>query len=139
MVDSDNAKSKRDFRKLSKCMGDKLDKEKGRSVSSLFCLFFLPFLPFVSLCSWVLSVAYFVVFLGALKNVNVNPPISLAALIICSPPLPLISLPLLLVLLRLESQTLNPPLNLRTPSSVVVPLPAAHLCPTPIQMRESRL
>jgi Fungal protein of unknown function (DUF1752) len=30
MVDTDNAKSKREFRKLSKCMGDKLDKEKGR-------------------------------------------------------------------------------------------------------------
>ena len=30
MVDSDNAKSKREFKKLSKCMGDKLDKEKGR-------------------------------------------------------------------------------------------------------------
>ena len=33
MVDSDNAKSKRDFKKLSKCMSDKLDKEKGRSVA----------------------------------------------------------------------------------------------------------
>ena len=32
MVDSDNAKSKRDFKKLSKCMSDKLDKEKGRCV-----------------------------------------------------------------------------------------------------------
>ena len=32
MVDSDNAKSKRDFKKLSKCMSDKLDKEKGRYV-----------------------------------------------------------------------------------------------------------
>ena len=31
MVDTDNAKSKREF-KLSKCMGDKLDKEKGRLV-----------------------------------------------------------------------------------------------------------
>ena len=30
MVDTDNAKSKRDFKKLSKCMSDKLDKEKGR-------------------------------------------------------------------------------------------------------------
>ena len=30
MVDTDNAKSKRDFKKLSKCMCDKLDKEKGR-------------------------------------------------------------------------------------------------------------
>lgn len=30
MVDSDNAKSKREFKKLSKCMSDKLDKEKGR-------------------------------------------------------------------------------------------------------------
>ena len=32
MVDTDNAKSKRDFKKLSKCMSDKLDKEKGRCV-----------------------------------------------------------------------------------------------------------
>ena len=39
MVDSDNAKSKRDFKKLSKCMSEKLDKEKGR------CAFFLPFPP----------------------------------------------------------------------------------------------
>jgi GATA-binding protein, other eukaryote len=30
MVDSDNARSKREFKKLSKVMGDKLDKEKGR-------------------------------------------------------------------------------------------------------------
>ncbi|KAG6818666.1 hypothetical protein H0H93_003012 [Arthromyces matolae] len=35
MVDSDNAKSKREFKKLSKCMGDKLDKEKGRSIEEL--------------------------------------------------------------------------------------------------------
>ncbi|KAG6901552.1 hypothetical protein C0995_010609 [Termitomyces sp. Mi166 len=35
MVDSDNAKSKREFRKLSKSMGDKLDKEKGRSIEEL--------------------------------------------------------------------------------------------------------
>ncbi|KDQ56002.1 hypothetical protein JAAARDRAFT_36799 [Jaapia argillacea MUCL 33604] len=35
MVDSDNAKSKREFRKLSKHMGDKLDKEKGRSIEEL--------------------------------------------------------------------------------------------------------
>ena len=35
MVDTDNAKSKREFRKLSKCMSDKLDKEKGRCVSLL--------------------------------------------------------------------------------------------------------
>ncbi|KAI0087548.1 hypothetical protein BDY19DRAFT_236478 [Irpex rosettiformis] len=35
MVDSDNAKSKREFRKLSKTMGDKLDKEKGRSIEEL--------------------------------------------------------------------------------------------------------
>lgn len=34
MVDTDNAKSKRDFKKLSKCMSDKLDKEKGRYVLS---------------------------------------------------------------------------------------------------------
>ena len=45
MVDSDNAKSKRDFKKLSKCMSDKLDKEKGRCVSSTCdprVKFFLP-------------------------------------------------------------------------------------------------
>lgn len=30
MVDSDNAKSKREFRRLSRSMGDKLDREKGR-------------------------------------------------------------------------------------------------------------
>ncbi|THU78016.1 hypothetical protein K435DRAFT_973704 [Dendrothele bispora CBS 962.96] len=35
MVDSDNAKSKREFKKLSKCMSDKLDKEKGRSIEEL--------------------------------------------------------------------------------------------------------
>ncbi|KAI0702798.1 hypothetical protein C8T65DRAFT_696864 [Cerioporus squamosus] len=35
MVDTDNAKSKRDFKKLSKCMSDKLDKEKGRSIEEL--------------------------------------------------------------------------------------------------------
>ncbi|KAI0830337.1 hypothetical protein BC628DRAFT_1416622 [Trametes gibbosa] len=35
MVDSDNARSKRDFKKLSKCMSDKLDKEKGRSIEEL--------------------------------------------------------------------------------------------------------
>ncbi|KAJ7575653.1 hypothetical protein C8J56DRAFT_1032411 [Mycena floridula] len=35
MVDTDNAKSKREFKKLSKCMGDKLDKEKGRSIVEL--------------------------------------------------------------------------------------------------------
>jgi hypothetical protein len=33
MVDNDNAKSKREFRKLSKVMGDKLDKDKGRFVA----------------------------------------------------------------------------------------------------------
>lgn len=32
MVDSDNDKSKREYRKRSKFMGDRLDKEKGRSV-----------------------------------------------------------------------------------------------------------
>jgi hypothetical protein len=32
MVDTDNAKSKREFKKLSKSMSDKLDKEKGRQV-----------------------------------------------------------------------------------------------------------
>ncbi|KAI0698280.1 hypothetical protein BC835DRAFT_1335490 [Cytidiella melzeri] len=35
MVDTDNAKSKREFRKLSKTMSDKLDKEKGRSIEEL--------------------------------------------------------------------------------------------------------
>ncbi|KAL0952531.1 hypothetical protein HGRIS_006791 [Hohenbuehelia grisea] len=35
MVDTDNAKSKREFKKLSKCMGDRLDKEKGRSIEEL--------------------------------------------------------------------------------------------------------
>ncbi|KAG9308246.1 hypothetical protein JVU11DRAFT_12133 [Chiua virens] len=35
IVDSDNAKSKREFKKLSKNMGDKLDKEKGRFVLPL--------------------------------------------------------------------------------------------------------
>ncbi|KZT08489.1 uncharacterized protein LAESUDRAFT_757724 [Laetiporus sulphureus 93-53] len=35
MVDADDAKSKRDFRKLSKCMGDKLDKEKGWNIEQL--------------------------------------------------------------------------------------------------------
>jgi hypothetical protein len=36
IVDTDNAKSRREFRKLSKCMGDKLDKEKGRYVFRSF-------------------------------------------------------------------------------------------------------
>ena len=36
MVESDNAKSKREFKKLSKVMGDKLDKEKGRWVDLQF-------------------------------------------------------------------------------------------------------
>ena len=40
MVDSDNAKSKRDFKKLSKCMSDKLDKEKGRCVFRLLTTLF---------------------------------------------------------------------------------------------------
>ncbi|KAG6369838.1 hypothetical protein JVT61DRAFT_13395 [Boletus reticuloceps] len=35
IVDTDNAKSKREFKKLSKIMGDKLDKEKGRSIEEL--------------------------------------------------------------------------------------------------------
>ncbi|KAH7882009.1 hypothetical protein F5I97DRAFT_382589 [Phlebopus sp. FC_14] len=35
IVDTDNAKSKREFKKLSKNMGDKLDKEKGRSIEEL--------------------------------------------------------------------------------------------------------
>jgi GATA-binding protein, other eukaryote len=34
MVDVDSAKSKREFKRLSKSMSDKLDKEKGRSVIS---------------------------------------------------------------------------------------------------------
>ena len=34
MVDVDSAKSKREFKRLSKSMSDKLDKEKGRSVPS---------------------------------------------------------------------------------------------------------
>ena len=36
MVDTDNAKSKREFKKLSKCMGEKLDKEKDGSTLFLF-------------------------------------------------------------------------------------------------------
>lgn len=44
MVDTDNAKSKREFKKLSKCMGDKLDKEKGRFVAPLSFLYFLQLL-----------------------------------------------------------------------------------------------
>jgi len=32
MVNTDNAKSKREFKKLSKCMGNKLNKEKGRFI-----------------------------------------------------------------------------------------------------------
>ncbi|KZV78984.1 hypothetical protein EXIGLDRAFT_707952 [Exidia glandulosa HHB12029] len=35
LVESDNAKSKREFKKLSKSMGDKLDKEKGRAIEEL--------------------------------------------------------------------------------------------------------
>ncbi|OAX35846.1 hypothetical protein K503DRAFT_867985 [Rhizopogon vinicolor AM-OR11-026] len=35
MVDTDSAKSKREFKKLSKNMDDKLDKEKGRAIESL--------------------------------------------------------------------------------------------------------
>ncbi|KAJ8583413.1 hypothetical protein M405DRAFT_828681 [Rhizopogon salebrosus TDB-379] len=35
MVDTDNAKSKRKFKKLYKNMGDKLDKEKGHAIESL--------------------------------------------------------------------------------------------------------
>jgi hypothetical protein len=34
MVNTDNVKSKCEFKKLSMCMSDKLDKEKGRSVLS---------------------------------------------------------------------------------------------------------
>src|SRR5271154_2171862 len=36
MADSNNAKSKREFKKLSKHMGDKLDKEKGKFVVNFF-------------------------------------------------------------------------------------------------------
>jgi hypothetical protein len=35
IVDTGDAKSKREFKRLSKCMGDKLDKEKGRFVTPL--------------------------------------------------------------------------------------------------------
>ncbi|THH01991.1 hypothetical protein EW145_g6821, partial [Phellinidium pouzarii] len=35
MVESDNARSKREFKKLSKVMSDKLDKEKGRAIEEL--------------------------------------------------------------------------------------------------------
>ena len=30
VVDTDNTKSKREFNNLAKCIGDKLDKERGR-------------------------------------------------------------------------------------------------------------
>lgn len=43
MVESDNAKSKREFKKLSKTMGDKLDKEKGRCVNHNFSALFLQY------------------------------------------------------------------------------------------------
>ncbi|KAJ7726839.1 hypothetical protein DFH07DRAFT_930958 [Mycena maculata] len=42
IVDTDNAKSKREFKKLSKCMGYKLDKEKGRSLEELAAPDFKP-------------------------------------------------------------------------------------------------
>ncbi|KAG9037621.1 hypothetical protein FRB95_004841 [Tulasnella sp. JGI-2019a] len=35
MVETDNAKSKREFKKLSKNMGERLDKDKGRSIEEL--------------------------------------------------------------------------------------------------------
>ncbi|KAF9513550.1 hypothetical protein BS47DRAFT_965183 [Hydnum rufescens UP504] len=35
MVEADNAKSKREFKKMTKSMGEKLDKEKGRSIEEL--------------------------------------------------------------------------------------------------------
>lgn len=35
MVESDNAKSKREFKKLSRNMGDKLDREKGKNIEEL--------------------------------------------------------------------------------------------------------
>ncbi|KAG9019802.1 hypothetical protein FRB90_005950 [Tulasnella sp. 427] len=35
MVDNDNAKSRREFKKLSKNMGERLDKDKGRSIEEL--------------------------------------------------------------------------------------------------------
>ncbi|KAJ3773471.1 GATA-binding factor 6-B, partial [Lentinula raphanica] len=42
MVDTDNAKSKREFKKLSKNMGDRLDREKGRNISELSAPDFKP-------------------------------------------------------------------------------------------------
>ena len=39
MVETDNARSKREFKKLSKVMSDKLDKEKGRCVKHNFISF----------------------------------------------------------------------------------------------------
>ena len=67
MVDTDNAKSEQEFKKLSKCMGDKLDKLKGGFVIKrafyYICLFFF---------------ACFVLFLfvEASKNSNLNLPTS---------------------------------------------------------------
>lgn len=34
MVEADNTKSKREFKRMTKSMGEKLDKEKGRCASS---------------------------------------------------------------------------------------------------------
>jgi hypothetical protein len=42
MADTDNAKPKREFKKLSKCMGDKLDNEKERYVARPLCPLFSP-------------------------------------------------------------------------------------------------
>ncbi|KAJ3782522.1 hypothetical protein GGU10DRAFT_275361, partial [Lentinula aff. detonsa] len=42
MVDTDNAKSKREFKKLSKNMGDRLDRDKGRNISELSAPDFRP-------------------------------------------------------------------------------------------------
>ena len=38
MVEDDNAKSRREFKKMSKNMGERLDKDKGRSVHSVIVL-----------------------------------------------------------------------------------------------------
>ena len=38
MVEADNAKSKREFKKMTKSMGEKLDKEKGRYEETRGCV-----------------------------------------------------------------------------------------------------
>ena len=54
MVDTDNAKSEQEFKKLSKCMGDKLDKLKGGFVIKrafyYICLFFFRLFRSFSVC-----------------------------------------------------------------------------------------